>query len=279
MDFDKIVKKLSRKPGFPIGLDDLAEYVDPGYARGAEGKRDTYKLAYRLKAENVLLPIRNGLFLVRPDSAPGESGTGRIRREEESRAMQDIRLIEDAYWRIVKKIVTTRCGSSYLIGGPKSLEIRMRDLSIPDTLIVYTRHDPGTVAVADRRKIVFKTVASGGKTGRTNAFPHFAKLAETFEIDGAKFKVACAEHAVLDSLTVHKGMPEPDEYAVMKFLSKYAKTLRREVLGTLVSFKYLKAVNRLREIARDRGGMSGLYEKALDVVKREGGNCFVSSGK
>lgn len=62
---------------------------------------------------------------------------------------------------------------------------------------------------------------------------------------------------------------------VTKFLSKYPKALRREALGKLVSFKYLKAVNRLREIARDKR-YADAYEKALDVVKREGGNCFVT---
>lgn len=95
------------------------------------------------------------------------------------------------------------------------------------------------------------------------------------EIDGAKFRVACGEHAVLDTLTVHKGISETDEYAVVKYLSKYSKTIRRDVLGELVSCKYLIAVNRLREIARDKEYPS-LYEKALDVVKREGGNCFVT---
>lgn len=63
-----------------------------------------------------------------------------------------------------------------------------------------------------------------------------------------------------------------------KFLSKYPKALRREELGKLVSFKYLKAVNRLREIARDKR-YSDAYEKALDVVKREGGNCFVTGAQ
>lgn len=90
-----------------------------------------------------------------------------------------------------------------------------------------------------------------------------------------KFKTAGIEHAVLDSLIVHKGISEVDDRAVAKFLSKYAKAVRRDALGKLVECKYLTAVNRLREIARDRG-MEDLYQKALDVVKREGGNCFVT---
>lgn len=72
------------------------------------------------------------------------------------------------------------------------------------------------------------------------------------EIEGVKFKVASCEQAVLDTLTVHKGIGEPDEYAVAKYLSKYGKTIDRDVLGELVSCKYLQAANRLREIARDK---------------------------
>lgn len=151
----------------------------------------------------------------------------------------------------------------------------MRDLSIPNTLIVYTKDYDASVVVSSRHTVVFKTVKSGAKTGRTNAYPVFSKFSETVEIEGTKFKIAGMEHAVLDSLIVHKGMPDTDVRMVEKFLSKYSKTLRRENLGELVSFKYLTAVNRLREISRDRGD-TATYEKALDVVKREGGNCFVT---
>lgn len=105
MDFNKIVKKLSRKPGIAIDLEDIAEYVDPGFARGEAGKRDTYKTAYRLKSEGVLLPIRNGLYLVRPETAPSNSAQ-----------LDEIRFVEDAYWKIVKKIISKHCGAAYFIG-------------------------------------------------------------------------------------------------------------------------------------------------------------------
>lgn len=151
----------------------------------------------------------------------------------------------------------------------------MRDLSIPNILIVYTKDYSGILAVTQSNKVVFKTSKTGSKTGRSSAFPVFSKHAETLEIEGVKFKAACIEQAVLDTLTVHKGIGEADEYAVSKFLSKYAKTIDRDVLGDLVSCKYLTAANRLREISRGKGH-SGLYEKTLDVIKREGGNCFVT---
>lgn len=243
-------------------MEDLAEYVDPGFAKGEVGKRETYKLAYRLKSEGLLLPIRNGLYVRSTDPS-------------RNKTYDDLQAVEGAYWRIAKKIITRKCGSNYLIAGPKSLEIRMRDFSIPSTLIVYTKDCDSTVTVSERHKLVFKTAKTGSKTGRNNAFPFFSEFSETFEIDGLKFKTAGIEHAVLDSLIVHKGISETDTYVVTKFLSRFSKAVRREALGKLVSCKYLTAVNRLREMARDKGD-DALYQKALDVVKREGGNCFVT---
>lgn len=265
MDFNKIVKKLSKSSRNVFDLDDISEYVDPGFARGEEGKRDTYKLAYRLRSEGVLLGIRNGLYVRMPAS---EAGT-------KTGAYDELRAVEDAYWKIVKKLVTKKCGSEYVLGGPKSLEIRMRDFSIPDTLIVYTRNFRGNVTVSDRHSVVFKPAKTGAKTGRSNAFPIFFGFSESVPVDGEKFRIAGIEHALLDTLTVHKGIGETDEYVVNKFLSKYAKAVRREALGKLVSAKYLTAINRLRAISKERG-FRDLYEKALDVVKREGGGCFVS---
>lgn len=187
-------------------------------------------------------------------------------------------MVEDAYWKIAKKLVSKNCGSEYVVAGPKSLEIRMRDFSIPYILIVYTKNYDATLLVTDANKIVFKTAKTGLKTGRANAFPIFAKFSETFVVENLQWKIASVEHAILDSLTIHKGIPKIDEYAVIKFLSKYAKSVDRERLGRLVSCKYLTAVNRLREIARDRG-IASVYEKALDVVKREGGNCFLTGSE
>lgn len=106
----------------------------------------------------------------------------------------------------------------------------MRDLSIPDTLIVYTKDFSASVVVSERHRVVFKTAKTGAKTGRGNAYPVFSEFAETFEIDGLKFKTAGIEHAVLDSLIVHKGISETDERTVAKFLSKYAKAVRRDAL-------------------------------------------------
>lgn len=147
MDIHKIVKKMSKKGSKAFDLQDLSEYVDPEFSKGEAGKAATYKLAYRLKSLGVLKPIKNGLYLL-------------VDEDEIDNGFDEVRAVENAYWKIAKKLVTKNCGSNYLLAGPKSLEIRMRDMSIPNTLIVYTKDYSGTVAVSDRHKLVFKTVKS-----------------------------------------------------------------------------------------------------------------------
>ena len=102
MDIHKIVKKLSKKGAKAIDLQDLAEYVDPEFSKGEAGKSATYKLAYRLKSLGALRPIKNGLYLVAdPSESNGE--------------FDEVLAVENAYWKIVKKIVTKNCGSNYVV--------------------------------------------------------------------------------------------------------------------------------------------------------------------
>lgn len=102
MDIHKIVKKLSKKKGAVLDLEDLSEYVDPGFCRGEQGKRDTYKLVYALKSLGILIPIKNGMYLV--SSCP-----------ETANENDYVRMVEDAYWKIVKKLIRKNCGGDYVL--------------------------------------------------------------------------------------------------------------------------------------------------------------------
>lgn len=239
-------------------MEDLRDLIDPAGGRGEAGLRDAYKLAYALKASKILLPIKNALYAVVAGKVPTP--------------MEEIRLVEDSYWKIAKKLVSARAGEG-ILAGPKAIECWMRDFSIPDTLIVYTPSTSATLKVSDRYAIVLKTAKTGEKTGRKNAFPLFKKLSEPMEIEGVRFRIAGIEHAMLDALITHKGHDGIAEASVRKAVSKYGKAVRRDALGTLVACKYLRGINRLRAIAKDMGA-TAVYEKALDAVKVEGGGCF-----
>ncbi len=90
------MRKLSRNYGKILSISDLRDLIDPGEGKGDSGLRSAYKLAHALKAANVLFPIRNGLYAV----VSGKSPT----------PMEEIRLIEDAYWKIAKKLITAKAG-------------------------------------------------------------------------------------------------------------------------------------------------------------------------
>ena len=76
------------------------------------------------------------------------------------------------------------------------------------------------------------------------------------------------ESALLDALTIHDHEEGIGETLVLKFLKRYESRLERGNLGILVSVRYIRAMNRLRTIAKNHG-YPRLYEIALDVIKKE----------
>lgn len=102
MDMHKIVKKMSRRGTKIFDLDDLSDYADPGFSKGEAGKSATYKLAYRLKSQGLVVQIKNGLYLFL-DSTIGIGD------------FDMIRAVEDSYWKIAKKLITKNCGTNYVL--------------------------------------------------------------------------------------------------------------------------------------------------------------------
>jgi hypothetical protein len=65
---------------------------------------------------------------------------------------------------------------------------------------------------------------------------------------------------------------------IEKFLKRSSRMLRREVLWVLVSTKYITAINRLRSITKDTKNTI-IYEMCIDIIKQEGGGCFITHTK
>lgn len=108
ISFDKIVSKLCVKSSPVILMEDLVELIDPENARGEEGRREVYKMAYRLRAQGIVIPLRNGLFLVRRADTS-------IRKDESSERYT-IRMIDEFYWQIARSYIRREVGSEYCIG-------------------------------------------------------------------------------------------------------------------------------------------------------------------
>ncbi|MDD2916515.1 MAG: hypothetical protein PHH70_01585 [Candidatus Gracilibacteria bacterium] len=261
IDFNKIVHKLGKMKGEFIDIDDIADIVDPDFRKKAvQGKSPTYKTLYRLKGSDIIIPIKQGLYYV---------------REHEDTNIEEV--IEDRYWRVVKKILAREVGGEYFISGNKALEILMKDYSAPKKLLITGKENTKNLQISSTYSLSIRPITSGKKTLSKNIYPSLKNYTEVREIDDQKLRIACPELALLDTLLLRDSESGIDQYLVEKFLKRSSKILRRDILGKLVSMKYITAINRLRSIAKDTNN-APMYDICIDIIKREGGGCFVTSG-
>ncbi len=258
MKLNKIVKKLQKKNGEIVTIEDIGDILDPGSKWLIRDKARIHQVIYALKWLGTLISIRNGLYYV----ADGLLHTGQ-------------EVVESRYWDIVKMIAREEALKDWVIWGEKALELIMMDYSIPYQLIIYTKDIAKKVVVSPNHEIVFRTIISWEKQQRTNAFGILKKQSQSVDIQKESFPVLGLESALLDALTIHDHEEGIAETLVLKFLKRYESRLERGNLGILVSVRYIRAINRLRAITKDHA-YTRLYELCLDVIKKEGGGCFVS---
>ena len=111
---------------------------------------------------------------------------------------------------------------------------------------------------------------TGKKTLQKNAFRILRSESVRGEIDGEKYMILSLEAALLDTLTIHSHTDGITDSLVLRFLKRHGHELSREKLGMLTTFRYIRAMNRLRELTK-RSGYESLYRMTLDIIKREGG--------
>lgn len=178
----------------------------------------------------------------------------------------------------MKKILSREVSGEYFLSGNKALEIHMKDYSAPKRLLVSGKDATKNLQISSSYSLSIRPITSGKKSGNKNIYPLFKKYTDPLEIDGEKLRIACPELALLDTLLLRDTDNGIDQYLIQKFLKRSSKTLRRDVLGKLVSLKYITAINRLRSIAKEMKNIP-VYEMCIDIIKQEGGGCFVSGGK
>jgi hypothetical protein len=82
------------------------------------------------------------------------------------------------------------------------------------------------------------------------------------------------EASLLDALSLRTHDRGIEEASVSRFLRIHAAHLDRAVLGELTRSRYIRAMNRLRVLARDLGH-DALYRATLEIIRDEGGGCYV----
>lgn len=256
MEFDKIVHKLSKADEKIIDIIDIGRLIDDDYPDvDTTIKTKVYRATSRLKDLEVITPIRHGLYVVwdRTD---------------------DVDLyIDDHYWKFAKKIITRTTGAAYFIAGHKSLELHQMNHEPPEILTILTPKVSKILTLSPTRKIHFQMVTS--KEGK-NLFTTYHKMSQVEDILGTQLRTCCQEQALLESLIKRKGIKDFDLYVVDRFLKRYHKHLRKEVLFELVSTKYITPINRLRELAK-KGKYDELYDICLTAIKVHGKGCFIST--
>lgn len=180
----------------------------------------------------------------------------------------------DFYWEIISKIVRENCSTGAIIAGEKSLEINIRNLAPTEKLVLYTEDFSARIQLFDGYELHFRTLATGEKTDRKNFFKILKKYSAKFG-DFSNIFVPCVEISLLEALSLREQEIGKNDFLVINFLKKNHTKLNGQVFTEIVKFRYIRAVNRLRILARDSAYLL-LYSATLDAIKTSGGGIFLN---
>ena len=178
------------------------------------------------------------------------------------------------YWQIIAKLIDVHSPSGGVIWWEKALELHLSNYSIPDILIIYTRDTALRIKLADGREVHMRTLVSGPKTGKKNLWRTILDNA-TWIVLPEKIQICGRELALLEALSLRRHEAGVEEANIARFLRSFATSLDRDVLGNLTRLRYIRPLNRLRVLARDLG-YTGLYAMTLEIIRDEGGGCYLN---
>ena len=262
MDFDKIVKKLSKRREALLDMADLCALAAPGAAvPGKKERAAAHKLAYRLTSSGVLARVRRGLWTVAV--AAGPAGKPSAPADPDA-----------AYWGLLRKAATAAYGRDWMVGGAKALELHLRDVSAPAAVRVLCAGPSATKVLLPGRKARFHAPRGYASIPGKTLFPKLRPHAVATVAEGVRIPVARVELALLEYLSAPAR--ERDGHLLARALRKFGPSLSRDALGALASLRYIVALNRLKAAAKSLG-FPAVYALCLDVVKREGRGRFLST--
>lgn len=256
--FNKIVNKLWKLDWKILSIYDIWDIIDPDFSKwNKKHIQEIYKIIYRLKSNNIITTLKNWLYFISLNSS-----------------IREVDIIDSHYWDIVSKIIKDETNWTYFIWWNKSLELHLKDYSIQNKLIVYTKDIQKIININSILRIQFK-IFSPWKNSKKFSFNSLNKYLTKISINNINFLVAWEELALLDSLILADNKLWIDNYLILKYLKKFEKYLSRERLWEIVRIKYISAINRLRIIAQNNK-LEKLYQACLDIIKKEWANCFLS---
>ena len=256
---DIFVKKLSERSWRLMLRADLA---DIWVMSGGSKSRVAYGIG-QMKNRWIIESIGGGIFSIWPYLSS-------LLKEREWEGDS----IEQFYWQIISLLIKSHAPSGAIIAHEKAMEIHLRNYEIPSRLVLYTRDTDKRLRVGNY-DIHFRTLRTGEKSGVKNMYRILSDMSEEGSIEWEKLRYLGLEASLLDvaSLRIHDiGVAED---LILRFLRKYGGRLSRTHLGELVQYRYIRAINRIRSLSKTHG-FSGLYEDCLDIIKKEGGGCYLN---
>jgi len=249
---------LCEKKGGIITLDDIqwAYFVmTPGW------RSQAYKLVLRLKANNIVFPLKNWLYYI-----------------SAWEAVNTVDIIDKYYWKIVRRIISSENTlSEYFISWIAPVLLGLKMLDAPEELVLYTKNTKSIIKLSSKHTIKFTTVSAWKWLAYTNAFTKLKSYTSRKEIEWESFILPNIELALMEFLS-HGPLSAENSVYVKKFLQKFGWQVDRNILGSLVNIRYISAINRLRELAKNEN-FSELYDMSLEIIQKEGRWCFLTMHK
>lgn len=255
--FNKIVNKLLKKCWKVILKEDIFDIIDP--EKKPEYTSLVNKTIYRLKSENIIKPIRNWVYII-PDN--------------EDLKLNEIDIIEKYYFILIKKYITYNVWSDYFISGKKSLEIHLKNYSIPEKIIVVNRKINKKIFIWNY-VIIFKTITKKSDNKELNLYSKLSKLTKTVSINDVNFKISNLELALIESAIISDNIEWIDLDILSKTIKKYWKFFIINNFYFIWELKFIMAFNRLKEISKNIDNK--LYLVFLDIIKKNWG-LFIGEG-
>ena len=248
IDFNKIVNKLYKKNWKILFKEDIFDIIDP--EKKSVFKSFLNKTIYRLKAEKIIMPIRNWVYII---------------LTEDDNSLNEIDLIEKYYLKLLKKFINYYVWNNYFISWQKALEFHIKNFEIPSKFFIVNRDIDKKINVWNFQ-IIFKTISWNINNKKTNLYSRLSKFRSNFTFENINFKLSCLELSIVETAIVSCNESWIDINLLNKVLKKYSKFLKKDIFEEIGKLKFIMAFNRLKEISRTID--KNLYKLFLDIIKK-----------
>jgi len=246
ISFNKIVNKLSKKQWKIILNSDIFEIIDPEFKE--ENKVLMNKTVYKLKSIWMLKTIKNWVYII-PNN--------------DDEKLNEIDLIEKYYFKLLKRYIKEYVLNEYYISWKKSLELHLKNFSIPENIYITNRKINKKVKIWNYT-IIFKRI-----WWKINIFNKLQKMTISKEIDNLIFKISNLELSLIETSLINENISWVELIILNQAIKKYSKFFIIQNFYYIWELKYITSINRLKELSKNIN--PELYKVFLDIIKKNWG--------